>query len=119
MYMTQAMTVDEALSHADEWVKGQTFYQGAQGWRVVCAVLAAEVRRLRAGDQSYVDTIEDLHDEIGRLRDEKQQAIAHIEGLRTVLSELEESCEYWSEYDVPLGIVERIKAALKKARGGQ
>lgn len=92
------MSVDEALTHADEWVKGQTFYPGAQGWRVVCAVLAAEVRRLR---------------------DEKQQAIAHIEGLRTVLSELEESCEYWSEYDVPLGIVERIKAALKKARGDQ
>lgn len=42
-----AMTVDEALTHADEWTKGQTFYPGAQGWRVVCAVLAAEVRRLR------------------------------------------------------------------------
>lgn len=37
--------------------------------------------------------------------------------LYAVLSELEESCEYWSEYDVPLGIVERIKSALKRARG--
>lgn len=70
MKTTDAMSVDEALNHADEWIKGQTFYPGAQGWRVVCAVLAAEVRRLRAGDQSYVDTIEDLHDEIGRLRAE-------------------------------------------------
>ena len=32
-----------------------------------------------------------------------------------VLSELQESAEYWSEYDVPLGIVDRIKKALDKA----
>ena len=42
-----AMTVEEALTHSDEWTKGQTFYPGAQGWRVVCAVLASEVHRLR------------------------------------------------------------------------
>lgn len=47
------MSVDEALNHADEWVKGQTFYPGAQGWRVVCAVLAAEVRRLRAEIEAH------------------------------------------------------------------
>lgn len=41
------MTVDEALQYADEWAKGQTFYEGMQGWRVVCATLADEVRRLR------------------------------------------------------------------------
>lgn len=39
--------------------------------------------------------------------------------LYAVLSELEESCEYWSEYDVPIGIAERIKSALQKARGEQ
>lgn len=32
-----------------------------------------------------------------------------------VLSELQESAEYWSEYDVPIGIVDRIKNALDKA----
>ena len=37
--------------------------------------------------------------------------------LYAVLSELEESSAYWSEYDVPLGIVDRIKGALKRARG--
>ena len=37
--------------------------------------------------------------------------------LREVLEELEESSDYWSEYDVPLGIVDRIKGALKAARG--
>lgn len=41
------MTVDEALNYADEWTIGHTFYAGAQGWRVVCAVLASEVRALR------------------------------------------------------------------------
>lgn len=45
--------------------------------------------------------------------------IAAAPDLYAVLSELEESCEYWSEYDVPLGIVERIKSALKRARGEQ
>lgn len=45
--------------------------------------------------------------------------LAAAQDLYAVLSELEESCEYWSEYDVPLGIVERIKSALKKARGEQ
>lgn len=35
----------------------------------------------------------------------------------SVLEELEESASYWSEYDVPLGIVDRIRAAIAKARG--
>lgn len=44
---THAMPIDEALGYADEWIQGVTLYKGAQGWRVVCARLAAEVRRLR------------------------------------------------------------------------
>jgi hypothetical protein len=39
------------------------------------------------------------------------------DGLLAVLKELEESSSYWSEYDVPLGIVDRIKAAIAKAEG--
>jgi hypothetical protein len=34
--------------------------------------------------------------------------------MREVLIELLESAEYWSEYDVPLGIVDRMKEAVKK-----
>lgn len=34
-----------------------------------------------------------------------------------VLQELRESAEYWSEYDVPCGIVERMDAALAKVYG--
>ena len=45
------MTLDEALQFADQWTEGHTFYEGSQGWRVVCAVLAAEVKRLRASSE--------------------------------------------------------------------
>lgn len=34
-----------------------------------------------------------------------------------VLKELEESISYWSEYDVPIGIVDRIRSAIAKAEG--
>lgn len=42
------MTIDEALEFADEWSRGVTIYPGARGWRVVCMMLADEVRRLRS-----------------------------------------------------------------------
>jgi len=37
--------------------------------------------------------------------------------MYAVLKDLEESVDYWSEYDVPIGIVDRIKVALAKAEG--
>ena len=44
--------------------------------------------------------------------------IAAAPEMLAVLEELRESASYWSEYDVPVGIVERIEAAIRKARGG-
>lgn len=41
--------------------------------------------------------------------------IAAAPDLLAVVLELEESSGYWGEYDVPIGIVERIKAAIAKA----
>lgn len=35
--------------------------------------------------------------------------------MLSVLLELQESAYYWSEYDVPLGIVERINSVINKA----
>jgi hypothetical protein len=35
-----------------------------------------------------------------------------VAGLVDVLHELQESAAYWSDYDVPLGIADRIDAAL-------
>ena len=37
--------------------------------------------------------------------------------LLDVCIDLAESAEYWSEYDVPLGIVDRLNAAIAKAGG--
>ena len=36
--------------------------------------------------------------------------------LLVVCQELEESASYWSEYDVPIGIVDKLKAAIAKAK---
>lgn len=43
--------------------------------------------------------------------------IAAAPDMLQVLQDLQESAAYWSEYDVPLGIVERIHAAIAKATG--
>lgn len=43
--------------------------------------------------------------------------IAASPDLLAVLKELQESAAYWSEYDVPLGIVDRINQAIAKAEG--
>ena len=43
--------------------------------------------------------------------------IAAAPDLIAVLKELQDSASYWSEYDVPIGIVDRINAAIAKARG--
>jgi len=45
--------------------------------------------------------------------------IAAAPDLLAVVKELQESAAYWSEYDVPLGIVDRINAAIAKAEGRQ
>ena len=37
--------------------------------------------------------------------------------MLTVLEEVDECSRYWSEYDVPLGLHERIKAAIAEGRG--
>ena len=43
--------------------------------------------------------------------------IAAAPDLLAVVKELEESAAYWSEYDVPIGIVDRLRAAIAKATG--
>ena len=40
------MTINECLEYADEWSRGMTYHEDSQGWRVVCMLLAEEVRRL-------------------------------------------------------------------------
>lgn len=71
-------------------------------------VLKGEPEKLQA--HSWRDLAEVARSELAR-RDKR------IAGLCEVLSELEESSAYWSEYDVPLGIVDRIKIALDSDLG--
>lgn len=40
---------------------------------------------------------------------------AERDALLAIAKELQESAAYWSEYDVPLGIVDRLNAAIAKA----
>jgi hypothetical protein len=51
------------------------------------------------------------------LSDDAPCPICIIIEMRSVLTELQECAAYWSEYDVPLGIHERIDNAIKKSRG--
>lgn len=37
--------------------------------------------------------------------------------MLSMLLELQECAEYWSEYDVPLGLKERLDAVIREARG--
>lgn len=103
---TVAMTVEEALTHSDEWTKGQTFYPGAQGWRVVCAVLAAEVRRLRAGMQK-------ANEQAARFEREWYLRGDEIERLRNALQRLidvAEQCDSWESF--PSKALEDAEKAL-------
>lgn len=51
---------------------------------------------------------------LGGLKGQEANArlIAAAPELLAVVQELEESAAYWSEYDVPLGIVDRLRAAI-------
>ena len=44
----------------------------------------------------------------------EKEKMAYFAQMYSVLKELQESASYWSEYDVPLGIVDRINDVLKK-----
>jgi len=53
--------------------------------------------------------------------DEEIEANAHLIAaapeMLNMLIELQESAQYWSEYDVPVGIVDRLNAVINKAKG--
>lgn len=81
----------------------------AKGGRVVGTVRDSERRGLdKNGMYIYEQTEE------GRAN---ARLIAAAPDLYAVVDELEESSSYWSEYCVPIGIVDRLRAALAKARG--
>ena len=85
-------------------------YEEADARRIVACVNACE------GIPTYQLTGEDgnpviLGDMIDLLRNQRDT-------LLPICEELRESAEYWSEYDVPLGIVERLTVAIASVKGG-
>ena len=50
---------------------------------------------------------------------EKDKMVEFAPQMYSVLKELQESAYYWSEYDVPLGIVDRINDVLKKVENNK
>ena len=68
-----------------------------KGWDVPCPQWVGSVRR-------------EIAAELDRARASETDLLA-------VLKRMQESAAYWSEYDVPLGIVEDINAAIAKAEG--
>ena len=48
------------------------------------------------------------------MKDKKNRMEKFAPQMYSVLKELQESASYWSEYDVPIGIVDRINDVLKR-----
>lgn len=77
------------------------------------------------GLKSNVDFVSKQRDELqekrtARTRDLSEQlanAIDQRDALLKICEELQESAEYWSEYDIPIGIVERLDNAINSIRG--
>ena len=50
---------------------------------------------------------------------EKDKMADFAPQMYSVLKELQESASYWSKYDVPIGIVDRINDVLKKVENNK
>lgn len=84
------MTIAEALEFADEWSKGLTLHEGAQSWRVVCMLLAEEVRRKNAPAGDYAALVERLRKDWDNGSTESlPDAIAALERLTQPVGEAE------------------------------
>ena len=57
-------------------------------------------------------------DEIEMAGEIMRDLLKQRDELLSICAELQESAEYWSEYDVPLGIVERLTVAIASVKGG-
>ena len=55
-------------------------------------------------------------DEIEMAGEIMRDLLKQRDELLSICAELQESAEYWSEYDVPLGIVERLTAAIASVK---
>lgn len=80
-------------------------------WQVV-----DEIRRLKAVEAKTRISVSLLNQQL-TTTEANARLIAAAPELLQILQELKQSAYYWSEYDVPIGIVERINTAISKATG--
>lgn len=100
--MKLRMTVDDALNYADTWSHGHTFHEGSEGWRVVCLILAEEVRRLREQktDKESDDKMIESH-----------SAMILLDDMVEFIVDLQECVNDW---DFPILTEDRIQSLLKR-----
>ena len=89
--MKLKMTIDEALAFADEWSRGMTLHEDAQGWRVVCMLLAEEVRAKRDAavnaDKLRLDWLADRDNNIGNVQLPTMCVMNNLHSLRGAIDE--------------------------------
>lgn len=74
------MTVDQAIAYAAQWAPA--IVRGADGWRVVCMVLAHEVQRLRGDRDSWEQQASDRTDDAVRFVRERDNLQLELDELR-------------------------------------
>jgi hypothetical protein len=132
--MKPAMTIDEALEYADLWSKGITIREDSTGWRVVCMLLAEEVRRLRTPSNIAPFIVKQYSDgerpiikgngfdglEIGEDREEAERFVAFVNAAisQAILGEREACAKVCVEYaDHMSSINHRSQPAADEAAG--
>ena len=115
------VTPNAILSLIDRLKKAEAELERERMRLAACGVVAmadtpesaAEAREMRDEYRSA------SCDDVARRVDECMTLRAERDALGALVSDLDESSSYWSEYEVPLGIVERIKEAAKTWKGGR
>lgn len=114
--MKFAMTLEEALEFADEWVRGITFHEGSQGWRVVCMLLAEEVRRRNGiGGNLIIARMErdNLTEQLKQVKAQRDDLLETLESAYNIAVEHDGLFPFdWAVY------CEMLHAAIVRAKSG-
>ena len=118
---TVTMSPDGVLSLIDRLKKAESELERERMRLAACGVVAlADTPESAAQAREMRDEYRSAScDDVARRVDECMTLRAERDALGALVSDLDESSSYWSEYDVPLGIVERIKEAAKTWKGGR
>lgn len=115
------MSPDGVLSLIDRLKKAEAELERERMRLAACGVVAmADTPESAAKAREMRDEYRSAScDDVARRVDECMTLRAERDALAALVSDLDESSSYWSEYEVPLGIVERIKEAAKTWKGGR